>query len=517
MYTQYIFTMNNQAIKIIRRTAFTLYAILIIVMAAATIVEDQCGTETAHATIYEAWWFYTLWCAALALSLTCITPHFRWIKRLQRRWSRKKQKRASQHDNHEAQRHAALAATILAAMCALSANAMKVRTVALSEADSLKSTQVMYLGRLCPLNTPARDFALKVTGSTSFGGLTPEQLMLSWALYPEDWKDVAMIKVRKAAAQQALGIKTSYARFTDCFNERGQYILPQGKYTDLEDQLSTIILLSRGQLYETLSPGAKPLSDTRVNAEMAYNATPWNLILFIGCFSLAFMLFAITTRREKHHMAASKAKIFHHATLIARIALFAFLLTSLCIRWYISEHLPLTSTYETMQVVALAALAISCFTTKHAMPALLVAGATLLVTHISSLDPQVTPIMPVLQSPWLSSHVTLIMVSYCLYALLLFTQKRSILIWAEVLLGIGIILGGIWAKTAWGAFWQWDPKETWALITLLVYMYPLHSATLPWFRNKKHLALYLRLAFLTVLMTYFGCNYLLTGLHSYAN
>lgn len=170
-----------------------------------------------------------------------------------------------------------------------------------------------------------------------------------------------------------------------------------------------------------------------------------------------------------------------------------------------------------MQVVALAALAISCFTTKHAMPALLVAGATLLVTHISSLDPQVTPIMPVLQSPWLSSHVTLIMVSYCLYALLLFTPKRSILIWAEVLLGIGIILGGIWAKTAWGAFWQWDPKETWALITLLVYMYPLHSATLPWFRNRKHLALYLRLAFLTVLMTYFGCNYLLTGLHSYAN
>ena len=509
--------MNNQIIKIIRRSAFSLYAILIAVMATATIVEDQCGTETAHATIYEAWWFHTLWCAALALSLTCITPHFRWIRRLQRRLSSKKQKSQSPPDNTSAHTRSTFIATLLAAMCTLSAQAMKVRTVALSEADSLKYTQVMYLGRLCPLNTPARDFALKVTGSTSFGGLTPEQLMLSWSLYPEDWKDVAMIKVRKAAAQQALGIKTQYARFTDCFNERGQYILPQGKYTDLEDQLATIILLSRGQLYETLSPGAKPLSATRVKAEIAYNATPWNLILFIGCFSLAFMLFAITTRREKHPLPASRTNIINIAALTARIALFAFLLASLCIRWDISEHLPLTSTYETMQVVALAALAISCFTTKHAMPALLVAGATLLVTHISSLDPQVTPIMPVLQSPWLSSHVTLIMVSYCLYALLLFTPKRSILIWAEVLLGAGIILGGIWAKTAWGAFWQWDPKETWALITLLVYMYPLHSATLPWFRNRKHLALYLRLAFLTVLMTYFGCNYLLTGLHSYAN
>lgn len=509
--------MNSQIIKNIRRTAFSLYAILIIVMAVATIIEDQYGTEMAHDAIYDAWWFKGLWYAALALSLTCITPHLRWIKRLCRKNGDKKKQSKPANDNGTTQRHTALVVTLIAAMCSLSAHAIKVRTVALEEADSLKYSQVVYLGRFCPLNTPARDFAIKVTGSTSFGGLTPEQLMLSWALYPEDWKDVAMIKVRKAEAQQALGLKTQYARFTDCFNERGQYILPQGKYTDLEDQLATIILLSRKQLYEPLAPGAKPLSDTRVQAEMFYNATPWNLILFIGCFSMAFILFAITLHRERHHSDAIRPNVVHIVSLTVRIALFAILLASLCIRWYISEHLPLTSTYETMQVVALAALAIACFTSKHATPALLVAGATLLVTHISSLDPQVTPIMPVLQSPWLSSHVTLIMVSYCLYALLLFTPKRSLLIWAEVLLSIGIVLGGVWAQTAWGAFWQWDPKETWALITLLVYMYPLHPATLPWFRNKKHLALYLRMAFLTVLMTYFGCNYLLTGLHSYAN
>lgn len=491
--------MKKHILKNIRRAAFVLYAILIVIMAIATIVEDRAGTETAHSEIYSSWWFITLWCLALAMSLTCITPHFRWIKRLCKRFN------------------AAVILTIALSMSYSTSQAIKVRTVARSDADSMRTTQVMYLGRFCPLNTPARDFAIKVTGTTTFGGLTPEQLMLSWALYPEDWKDVAMIKVRKATAQQALGIKTSYASFSDCFNERGNYILKQGDYPDLEDQLATIILLSRGKLYETLAPGARPLSDMKVHAELFYNATPWNIILFVSSFSLAFILFAVYSRCKQKSTVTQRMSLVQHAARMMSIILTAILLASLLIRWYISGHLPLTSTYETMQVVALAALAISCVTNKHAAPALLVAGATLLVTHISSLDPQVTPIMPVLQSPWLSSHVTVIMVSYCLYALLLFRPNRTMLIWAELLLGIGIILGGIWAKTAWGAFWQWDPKETWALITFLVYMYPLHSATLPWFRNEKHTALYLRLAFLTVLMTYFGCNYLLTGMHSYAN
>ena len=139
------------------------------------------------------------------------------------------------------------------------------------------------------------------------------------------------------------------------------------------------------------------------------------------------------------------------------------------------------------------------------------------MTHISSLDPVITPLMPALQSPWLASHVTTIMISYALYAILLFRPDRTLLIWAEILLGTGIALGSIWAKNAWGTYWSWDPKETWALITFIVYMYPLHPDTLPWFRSPSHQRWYLRFAFLTILMTYFGCNYILTGMHSYAN
>ena len=192
------------------------------------------------------------------------------------------------------------------------------------------------------------------------------------------------------------------------------------------------------------------------------------------------------------------------------------LFVSLIIRWCISGHIPLTSPYETLQAIALAALILSCVLPSYSMAALLVAGSTLMVSHLCSLNPHITSIMPALDSPWLSSHVTTIMLSYCLFALLTFRPNRRMLVAAELLLGAGIILGGIWAKTAWGAFWQWDPKETWALVTFLVYMYPLHKVTIPWFANPKHTAAYLRIAFLTVLMTYFGCNYVLSGLHSYA-
>ena len=113
--------------------------------------------------------------------------------------------------------------------------------------------------------------------------------------------------------------------------------------------------------------------------------------------------------------------------------------------------------------------------------------------------------------------MTTIMISYALYAILLFRPDRTLLIWAEILLGTGIALGSIWAKNAWGTYWSWDPKETWALITFIVYIYPLFPDTLTWFRSTSHQKWYLRFAFLTILMTYFGCNYILTGMHSYAN
>ena len=476
----------------IRKISFIIYALLILAMAIATFVENSHGAATAQQHIYHSWWFETLWIAALAMSSICLPKHFKWLRRLFR-------KTKCLH-----------LVPYLLFLHPYSTKAENIHVVERALADSMRCVQVIYNGRPCPFNTPARDFIVKLSGKYSFQDLTAEQVTLSWISHPEEWNKVPIIKLKQNKLKAHLDTKGDYACFSDFFDSNGNYIFSPDQYPDIEEKLTLILLLTKGAFFEWLPEGVRPLSDSKVKAELFYNEVPWNTILFCSCFTLAFAIFLL---HLKHKSATKK---IHLSILVAKISLTLILSASLGIRWYISGHIPLSNTYETLQVIALTAIAISCFMHSHAIAALIIAGATLLVSHISALDPQVTPLVPILQSPWLSSHVTTIMISYCLFALLLVRPHRAMLIWAEILLAIGIILGGIWAKTAWGAYWHWDPKETWALITLLVYMYPLHPKTLPWFRDERNMKLYLRLAFLSVLMTYFGCNYLLTGMHSYA-
>ena len=165
----------------------------------------------------------------------------------------------------------------------------------------------------------------------------------------------------------------------------------------------------------------------------------------------------------------------------------------------------------------------------------LISGFTLLVAWLGQKNPQITPLMPVLNSPILSAHVSTIMIAYSLLSFTFFSGIFSLLVRdsektsqlavlsrimlypAEILLGIGIFLGAVWANISWGRYWSWDPKETWALITFMVYALPFHSKSLIIFYDDKKLHKYLIFAFLTVLMTYFGVNYFLGGMHSYAN
>lgn len=123
------------------------------------------------------------------------------------------------------------------------------------------------------------------------------------------------------------------------------------------------------------------------------------------------------------------------------------------------------------------------------------------------------PLMPVLRSPMLVIHVGVIMVSYCLLVVSFFNP--ALLRVAVFTLAAGIFLGAIWANLSWGTYWSWDPKEAWALVTLIVYAIPLHGNSLPWFRDKRHYQCYSAVAFLCLLMTYFGVNLLLGGMHAY--
>lgn len=169
----------------------------------------------------------------------------------------------------------------------------------------------------------------------------------------------------------------------------------------------------------------------------------------------------------------------------------------------------------------------------------------LLVSNMSASNPQISHLMPVLQSPLLSLHVSVIMVSYALFALLMLQSVIAMLSATKHLtsnsvsgqtansasgptsvhmrllrigvccLTAGIFLGAVWANMSWGRYWGWDPKEVWALITLLVYAFPLHSRMLPFFRRPRVFYLYCVLAFGAVLFTYFGVNFLLGGMHAY--
>ena len=153
-------------------------------------------------------------------------------------------------------------------------------------------------------------------------------------------------------------------------------------------------------------------------------------------------------------------------------------------------------------------------------------------------NPRITQLMPVLQSPLLSIHVMVIMVSYVLFAFMMLNGVAALIISARggsgerigylqtvsnimlypavFLLAAGIFIGAVWANVSWGRYWGWDPKEVWALITMLIYSLGIHQGSLKWFRNPKHFHIFCILAFLSVLVTYFGVNFLLGGLHSYA-
>ena len=164
---------------------------------------------------------------------------------------------------------------------------------------------------------------------------------------------------------------------------------------------------------------------------------------------------------------------------------------------------------------------------------LLISGCALLVAHLGMINPKITPLVPVLSSPLLSLHVSVIMISYVLLAftalnglvsLLMFviSKQKSVLQQAKqntllclrpalFFLGTGIFIGAIWANVSWGCYWSWDPKEIWALITFMTYALALHK------RNFSLITfhVFVLAAFSTVLITYFGVNYFFGGMHGY--
>ena len=281
-------------------------------------------------------------------------------------------------------------------------------------------------------------------------------------------------------------------------------------------------------------------SQNKIKIEIFYNRFNYDKPLAMICLTLGLVLFLIFLSRFISGKNISKSIIY--SSLIILILLFIYLSFRLGIRWCISGHLPLSNGFETMQFMAWVTIIAVFFIFPYFRLSLpfgyLICGFTLLVAMMGESSPQITNLMPVLQSPLLSIHVMIIMLAYTflfltmlngLTGLLIGLSNRSIektvflqnishlmLYPAVFLLVIGIFIGAVWANVSWGRYWGWDPKEVWALITFLIYALPLHSVSLSWFRKPIFFHSYMVLAFLSVVITYFGVNFFLGGMHSYA-
>ena len=285
--------------------------------------------------------------------------------------------------------------------------------------------------------------------------------------------------------------------------------------------------------YQEVSSGNSLPTNTQYKAERINNAFPFATILFmanltLGFIALFYTIYRITKKRE--------IKVLNIALPILLGVSFLTLTFGLALRWIISGNIPMSNGYESMLTVAWFVMLISILMQLRIRIVMvfgfLISGFFLLVSHINQMDPAIGQMMPVLNSPLLSIHVSIIMMSYALLSLTficgimgiclrshgeeLQALSRIFLYPALTTMGFGIFIGAIWANVSWGNYWSWDSKETWALITFMIYAVVVHTQSLPIFRKPLVYHIYITLAFLSIAMTYFGVNYFLTGMHSYA-
>lgn len=256
------------------------------------------------------------------------------------------------------------------------------------------------------------------------------------------------------------------------------------------------------------------------------------LCMTAGILLLIWSIVLAAKRREASRVARGIA------VAVASIALL-WLTAIMAAEWIITGHIPLSNGPETMQFMAWVALLIALIKAWRSLSAgaygITIAGMACTVCMMSEATPRLTLLMPVLQSPLLTIHVMLVMIAYVLLAFLMLNaiaalaigrksgqlaamtaRGRTILYAALFFLSSGIFSGAVWANISWGTYWSWDPKEVWALITLLTYAAALHPSLFPFAKRERSFHIFAIAAFLTVIITYFGVNYFLGGMHSYA-
>ncbi len=287
------------------------------------------------------------------------------------------------------------------------------------------------------------------------------------------------------------------------------------------------------------------LTKEKLDLELWYNQIDifFRLSMLYLLFGLALLVYGVSSIFT-NKLVSAKVK-----TVISSVGIILFLVHTfgIALRWYIGGYAPISNTYETMIYISYSAVLTSILFFRNSTIALsasfIMAGIFIFAAYLGEIDPQITNLVPVLKSYWLSIHVSVITASYGFFGVgsilgiitfILFTLRDSkrdfidehiknisyinevALILGLILLVIGNFLGAIWANESWGRYWGWDPKETWAYISIIVYTIVLHLRLIKKIYTPYLFNVLSVLSFASILMTYFGVNFYLAGMHSYA-
>lgn len=311
--------------------------------------------------------------------------------------------------------------------------------------------------------------------------------------------------------------------------------LAHGNATEAQEALQRIRQYQQREEIAASLPSKSTFKAETIYQKLRFTKPLAMTLIALGLMLLIYTVFCITNQHSPKRWVRATAFVF-----ISVVAL--YLATMLGLRGYVSGHWPMANGYETMQFLACITAVVTLLIQRRNALLLpfgyIVCGAALMVSMMGEANPQITNLIPVLASPLLSIHVAIIMIAYMLLAFLMlnsatalllhYTHKNTLMVTRLYQLGqlllypaifcltVGIFVGAVWANVSWGRYWGWDPKEVWALITLLVYAAAMHKQSLPAFRRELFFHWFCLLAFACVLFTYFGVNYLLGGLHSYA-
>tara|TARA_B100001093_G_scaffold211823_1_gene203283 strand:- start:1201 stop:4380 length:3180 start_codon:yes stop_codon:yes gene_type:complete len=335
-----------------------------------------------------------------------------------------------------------------------------------------------------------------------------------------------------------------YSNFINTGFKTYLYFLNEGKkskdYTDADEILKAITNTQ-------LKYGADVmLTENKINTEILYNKYDIFKSLFSWYLYASFFLFIFLIIQifYKNKIIYSLIKF----SISAIYVLFVIHLVGLISRWYISGHAPWSDGYESMIYVAWATMLFGLYFGKKSELTLasttFVTSMILMIAHWSWMDPSIANLVPVLDSYWLMIHVAVIVGSYGPFTISMILGFVSLLLMilinknnfkvidlnikelslinemsmtvGLVMLTIGNFLGGMWANESWGRYWGWDPKETWALISIMVYAFVIHMRIIPGLKSNFTFTIASILSFASIIMTYFGVNFYLAGLHSYA-